>query len=64
MALRQAQAQSIDAVEQVIPKLISVNAQMAQIEIEVRRARKKRAKAEAAAAKKEQEVSVSTEITA
>ncbi|KAI0131761.1 hypothetical protein F4776DRAFT_157788 [Hypoxylon sp. NC0597] len=63
MALRQAQAQSIDAVEHIIPKLISVNAQMAQIEIEVRRARKKRAKAEAAA-KKEQEVSVSTEITA
>ncbi|KAI1417660.1 hypothetical protein F5Y13DRAFT_60915 [Hypoxylon sp. FL1857] len=64
MALRQAQAQSVEAVEQVIPKLVSVNAQMAQIEIEVRRARKKRAKAEAAAAKKEQEVSVSTEITA
>ncbi|KAI0841593.1 hypothetical protein F5Y06DRAFT_293293 [Hypoxylon sp. FL0890] len=63
MALRQAQAQSIEAVEQVIPKLVSVNAQMAQVEIEVRRARKKRAKAEAAA-KEEQEVSVGTEITA
>ncbi|KAI0851083.1 hypothetical protein F5Y00DRAFT_26497 [Daldinia vernicosa] len=57
MPLRQAQAQSIEAVEQVIPKLVSVNAQMAQVEIEVRRARKKRAKAEAAAVKQEQEVS-------
>ncbi|KAI0902474.1 hypothetical protein F4806DRAFT_490947 [Annulohypoxylon nitens] len=64
MALRQAQAQSIEAVEQVIPRLASVNAEMAQVEIEVRRARKKRAKAEAAAAKKEQEalVGVGTEV--
>ncbi|KAI2462910.1 hypothetical protein F4781DRAFT_161455 [Annulohypoxylon bovei var. microspora] len=62
MALRRAQAQSVEAVEQVIPKLVSVNAEMAQVEIEVRRARKKRAKAEAAAAKKEQEVGVGTEI--
>ncbi|OTB20373.1 hypothetical protein K445DRAFT_312821 [Daldinia sp. EC12] len=64
MPLRQAQAQSIQAVEQVIPKLVSVNAQMAQVEIEVRRARKKRAKAEAAAVKQEQEVGASAEITA
>ncbi|KAI1457231.1 hypothetical protein F4805DRAFT_198951 [Annulohypoxylon moriforme] len=64
MALRQAQAQSIEAVEQVIPKLVSVNAEMAQVEIEVRRARKKRAKAEAAAAKKEQEVGVGMEVIA
>ncbi|KAI1399585.1 hypothetical protein F4819DRAFT_464437 [Hypoxylon fuscum] len=67
MPIRQAQAQSIEAVEQVIPKLVSVNTQMAQVEIEVRRARKKRAKAEAAAAavtQKEQELGVSTEITA
>ncbi|KAI0382870.1 hypothetical protein F5Y04DRAFT_279645 [Hypomontagnella monticulosa] len=63
MPLRQAQAQSIEAIEQVIPKLVSVNAQMAQVEIEVRRARKKRAKAEAAT-KKEHDVGVSTEITA
>ncbi|KAI1104219.1 hypothetical protein F4804DRAFT_332512 [Jackrogersella minutella] len=61
--LRQAQAQSIEAVEQVIPKLVSVNAQMAQVEIEVRRARKRRAKAEVAAAKKEQDVVVGTEVT-
>ncbi|KAI1090844.1 hypothetical protein F5B19DRAFT_297619 [Rostrohypoxylon terebratum] len=64
MALRQAQAQSIQAVEQVIPRLVSVNAEMAHVEIEVRRARKKRAKAEAATAKKEQqaEIGVSTEV--
>ncbi|KAK6950265.1 hypothetical protein Daesc_008591 [Daldinia eschscholtzii] len=64
MPLRQAQAQSIQAVEQVIPKLVSVNAQMAQVEIEVRRARKKRAKAEAAAIKQEQGVGAGAEITA
>ncbi|KAI2779006.1 hypothetical protein F4815DRAFT_222868 [Daldinia loculata] len=66
MPLRQAQAQSIQAIEQVIPKLVSVDAQMAQVEIEVRRARKKRAKAEAAAVKQEQEVSAGAgaEITA
>ncbi|KAI1393833.1 uncharacterized protein F4822DRAFT_386091 [Hypoxylon trugodes] len=64
MSLRQAQAQSIKAVEGIIPKLVSVNAQMAQVEIEVRRARKKRAKLEAAAAKKEHDVGISTEITA
>ncbi|KAI2636439.1 hypothetical protein GGS26DRAFT_495135 [Hypomontagnella submonticulosa] len=63
MALRQAQAQSIEAIEKVIPKLVSVNSQMAQIEIEVRRARKKRAKAEAAA-KKEHDIGAGTEITA
>ncbi|KAI8634759.1 hypothetical protein F5Y19DRAFT_123979 [Xylariaceae sp. FL1651] len=51
MPLRQAQAQSIRAVEDVIPRLVSVNAQMIEVEIEVRRARKKRTKAEAAVAK-------------
>ncbi|KAI8958800.1 hypothetical protein F5Y11DRAFT_335231 [Daldinia sp. FL1419] len=65
MPLRQAQAQSIEAVEQVVPKLVSIDAQMAQVEIEVRRARKKRAKAEAAAVKQEQEkVNAGAEITA
>ncbi|RYP67296.1 hypothetical protein DL771_007314 [Monosporascus sp. 5C6A] len=65
MALRQAQAQSIRAVEQVIPRLVSVNAEMARVEIEVRRARKKRAKAEVAASRKEHEDSPrSEEITA
>lgn len=55
MALRQAQAQSLQAVEQLIPRLVSVDAEMAQVEIEVRRARKKRAKAEIAAAKERQQ---------
>ncbi|KAK8140380.1 hypothetical protein PG984_000446 [Apiospora sp. TS-2023a] len=53
MPLRQAQAQSVQAVEEIIPRLVSINAEMAQVEIEVRRARKKRAKAEAAARKSE-----------
>lgn len=47
--LRTAQALSIQAVEQAIPRLISVNAEMEHVEIEIRRARKKRAKAAAAA---------------
>ncbi|KAI1282439.1 hypothetical protein F5Y07DRAFT_239664 [Xylaria sp. FL0933] len=50
MPLRQAQAQSIRAVEHVIPRLATLDAEMAAVEIEVRRARKRRAKAEAAAA--------------
>ncbi|KAI1804406.1 hypothetical protein F4811DRAFT_520496 [Daldinia bambusicola] len=68
MPLRQAQAQSIQAVEQVIPRIVSVNAQMANVEIQVRRARKKRAKAKAeaaaatAAVKMEREGDVGTEI--
>ncbi|KAL7626806.1 hypothetical protein AAE478_003580 [Parahypoxylon ruwenzoriense] len=65
--LRQAQTRSVEAVEHVIPQLVSVSAQMAGVEIEVRRARKKRAKAEAAAARKEGEeqgVGVGAEIAA
>ncbi|KAI0804052.1 hypothetical protein GGR55DRAFT_330079 [Xylaria sp. FL0064] len=50
MPLRQAQAQSIRAVEHVIPRLATLNAEMATVEIEVRRARKRRVKAKAAAA--------------
>ncbi|KAL7947360.1 hypothetical protein V8C42DRAFT_317570 [Trichoderma barbatum] len=46
--LRTAQTLSIQAVEQVIPRLVSVNAEMEHVEIEIRRARKKRAKAAAA----------------
>ncbi|KAL7934479.1 hypothetical protein V8C35DRAFT_301023 [Trichoderma chlorosporum] len=49
--LRTAQTLSIQAVEQVIPRLISVNAEMEHVEIEIRRARKKRAKAAAATEK-------------
>ncbi|GAW24329.1 hypothetical protein ANO14919_139130 [Xylariales sp. No.14919] len=47
MPLREAQAQGVRAVEQVIPRLASLNAEMAAVEIEVRRARKRRAKADA-----------------
>ena len=51
MPLRAAQTQAVEAVEDVIPKLASLSAEMADIEIQVGRARKKRAKAEAAAKK-------------
>jgi hypothetical protein len=53
--LRQAQTQSVQAVEDIIPRLVSINIQMTEVEIEVRRARKKRTKAETAAAKNAQE---------
>ncbi|RGP70711.1 mfs-type transporter [Fusarium sporotrichioides] len=48
MGLRTAQTQSIKTVEDIIPRLVSVNAEMLDVEIEVRRARKRRAKAEMA----------------
>ncbi|KAH7160045.1 hypothetical protein B0J13DRAFT_119709 [Dactylonectria estremocensis] len=51
MPLRAAQTQSVQVVEEVIPRLVSINAEMLDLEIEVRRARKRRAKAEAAAEK-------------
>ncbi|KAI1369049.1 hypothetical protein F5Y08DRAFT_180215 [Xylaria arbuscula] len=54
MPLRQAQKQSIRAVQHVIPRLASLDAEMALVEIEVRRARKRRAKAEVAANKSAQ----------
>ncbi|UNI21515.1 hypothetical protein JDV02_007498 [Purpureocillium takamizusanense] len=54
-ALRSAQARSVEAVERVIPRLASVDTEMAVVEIEVRRARKKRAKALAAVAGKKRE---------
>ncbi|KAF5023764.1 hypothetical protein F66182_4197 [Fusarium sp. NRRL 66182] len=54
MPLRAAQTQSVQAVEEVIAKLVSVNAEMLHVEIEVRRARKRRAKAEAAEKKADQ----------
>ena len=53
-SLRHAQSQAIQAVQDVIPRLASVDAEMASIEIQVRRARKKRAKAEAAEKKEQQ----------
>jgi len=51
MSLRQAQAQSIRAVDEIVPRLATVAAEMAEIEIEVRRARKRRTKAISATAK-------------
>lgn len=51
MSLRQAQAQSIRAVDEIVPRLATVAAEMAEVEIEVRRARKRRAKATSANAK-------------
>ncbi|KAL2136321.1 hypothetical protein VTI74DRAFT_4355 [Chaetomium olivicolor] len=52
LPLRQAQGQAINAVEEIIPRLATLSAEMAGIELEVRRARKKRAKAEKAEEKK------------
>lgn len=51
LPLRQAQQLAIQSVEEVIPRLATVDAEMASIELEVRRARKRRAKAESAAQK-------------
>jgi coiled-coil domain-containing protein 115 len=47
-SLRSAQSHAVEAVERIIPRLASVDLEMAEVEIQVRRARKKRAKAEAA----------------
>lgn len=44
-ALRDAQSEAVRTVEDILPRLASVQAGMAQVEIEVRRARKRRAKA-------------------
>lgn len=52
--LRTAQTLSIQAVEEAIPRLVSVNAEMEHVEIEIRRAKKKRAKAMAALAAERQ----------
>ncbi|TWU74820.1 hypothetical protein ED733_006587 [Metarhizium rileyi] len=51
MPLRTAQSHSVRVVEDVIPRLVSVNAEMRHVEIDVRRARKRKAKAEAAKSK-------------
>ncbi|KAF4997713.1 hypothetical protein FGRMN_3658 [Fusarium graminum] len=56
MPLRTAQTQSLQAVEDIIPRLVSVNAEMLNVEIEVRRARKRRAKAEAVEKKTDKSV--------
>ncbi|ETS76785.1 hypothetical protein PFICI_12172 [Pestalotiopsis fici W106-1] len=64
LPLRQAQAQNVKAVEDIIPRLVTVNAEMEQVEIAVRRARKKRGKAEATAKKHQEEVHRQEEATA
>ncbi|QPH16604.1 hypothetical protein C2857_001287 [Epichloe festucae Fl1] len=46
LPLRTAQLHSVRSVEEIIPRLVSVAAEMRHVEIEVRRARKRRAKAE------------------
>jgi hypothetical protein len=51
MPLRTAQAHSIKVVEEVIPRLVTVNAEMHQVEIEIRRARTRRVTAETAKSK-------------
>ncbi|KAK1598604.1 uncharacterized protein LY79DRAFT_575782 [Colletotrichum navitas] len=55
LPLRQAQMLSVQAVQDIIPQLASVDAEMKDVEIEVRRARKRRAKAEAVLKKSEAE---------
>ena len=47
-ALRLAQGGAIKMVEEIVPKLVQVDAEMKEVEIKIRRARKFRAKAEAA----------------
>jgi len=46
-ALRIAQGRAVKMVEDIIPQLVSVNAEMKEVEIQIRRARKHKAKAEA-----------------
>lgn len=55
MPLRNAQTLSVEVVEQVIPRLVTVNAKMLNLEIEIQRARKKRTKAAEKKAKAELE---------
>ncbi|EPE08826.1 hypothetical protein F503_04413 [Ophiostoma piceae UAMH 11346] len=60
MALRQAQTEAIEAIDNVIPRLASLSAEMAAVEIDVRRARKKRTRA---LEKQEKENKEATETT-
>jgi len=46
-ALRRAQGGAVKMVEDVVPRLVSLDAEMKEVEIGIRRARKRRAKAEA-----------------
>ncbi|KAL8408784.1 hypothetical protein RB594_007282 [Gaeumannomyces avenae] len=50
-SLRLAQGQAVEIVEDLLPRIASVDAEMGQVEIQVRRAKKKRSKAATAAEK-------------
>lgn len=50
-SLRLAQSEAIKAIEDIIPKIVSTDAEMQEVEIKIRRCRKHKAKAEAAEAK-------------
>jgi coiled-coil domain-containing protein 115 len=45
-SLRTAQKEAVEMVERIIPRLVSIDAEMREVEIQVRRARKFRGKAE------------------
>ncbi|KAM0740259.1 hypothetical protein ACQRIT_005443 [Beauveria bassiana] len=62
-ALRDAQSHARRAVQDVIPRLASVQAEIAHVEIEVRRARKRRAKASSGGGSQKQDVVGSTAQT-
>lgn len=55
LSLRQTQACAAETVDEVVPRLASLSAEMQDLEIQVRRARKKRAKERAAAARQQHE---------
>lgn len=58
LPLRQAQGQAIKSVEEIIPKLATLSAEMTGVELEVRRARKRRVKAEKAEEKRRMELAL------
>lgn len=59
-SLRLAQGQAVEIVEDLLPRIASIDAEMGQVEIQVRRAKKKRSKA-ATAAEKETRAAQQTE---
>lgn len=64
MPLRVAQKEAIEAVEDIVPKLVSINAEMIEVEIQVRRQKKRRAKTEAIAMKQRGEEVTRSEVEA
>ena len=53
-SLRIAQSKAVETVENIIPKLVSIDAELKDLEIRIRRARKHKAKAEAMKTKQAQ----------